>query len=64
MADTLNPARGDALLYRTLATLRTDVPIPQDLNDLRWAEVDRPRLTEFCERVQDRRFAARVLGNA
>lgn len=64
LADTLNPARGDALLYRTLATLRTDVPIPQDLNDLRWAEVDRPRLTEFCERVQDRRFAARVLGNA
>jgi len=60
LSERLNAARGDALLYRTLATLRTDVPIPERLDDLKWTGVDPDLLPEFCERIEDRRFAARV----
>jgi 5'-3' exonuclease len=33
---SLRAGREDALLYRTLATLRTDSPLPEDLEALRW----------------------------
>ncbi len=36
LAGTLAERREDAMLYRTLATLVTDVPLPQDLDALRW----------------------------
>ncbi len=37
LAENLAKARGEALLFRKLALLRTDVPIPDALDDLRWA---------------------------
>jgi len=36
LAETLFSAWEDALLYRTLATLRLDVPVFESLDDLRW----------------------------
>ncbi len=36
LAENLKARRDDALLYRTLATLRTDVPIPCEPADLEW----------------------------
>jgi len=36
LAEALRGGREEALLYRTLATLRTDVPIGEDLEALRW----------------------------
>jgi 5'-3' exonuclease len=36
LAETLASRRDEALLYRTLATLRTDVPLPESLEDIRW----------------------------
>jgi 5'-3' exonuclease len=36
LAQTLAARRDEALLYRTLATLRTDVPLPESLDDIRW----------------------------
>jgi 5'-3' exonuclease len=36
LAESLSRGRDDATLFRTLATLRTDVPLPEDLDDLRW----------------------------
>jgi 5'-3' exonuclease len=36
LADTLVRERDLALLFRTLATLRTDVPLFKDLDELRW----------------------------
>ncbi|MCC7063919.1 MAG: flap endonuclease [Planctomycetes bacterium] len=36
LAASLREARGDAMLYRRLATLRTDVPLAEDLDALRW----------------------------
>jgi len=36
LAASLRAHREEAALYRTLATLRTDAPIAEDLDDLRW----------------------------
>ncbi len=36
LAGNLAEQRDDALLYKKLATLVTDVPLPQTLDDLRW----------------------------
>jgi 5'-3' exonuclease len=40
LAATLRERKDDVLLYRTLATLRTDAPIPCTLDDLAWRGVD------------------------
>ena len=40
LAATLSRERERALLFRTLATLRTDIPLFKDVNELRW---NRPR---------------------
>ena len=40
----------DALLYRQLATLRLDVPLPEtDPDQLRWEGVRQPDFEEFCQ---------------
>jgi len=36
LADTLSRERDRALLFRTLATLRTDIPLFDDVDQLRW----------------------------
>ncbi len=41
----------DALLYRTLATLRTDVPLTEDLGDLEWRGVRRDEFGALCDRL-------------
>lgn len=56
LAKTLSEQRADALLYRTLATLRTDVPLGESLDDLTWKGVDHPALEALCARLGDRRF--------
>ena len=48
LAATLRERRDDALLYRRLATLRTDVPLAEGLDDLRWRGADRAALEELC----------------
>jgi 5'-3' exonuclease len=49
LAASLRDQRADAMLYRTLATLRTDCPIACDLDTLTWRGVDRPALEALCE---------------
>ena len=51
LAVTLRERMGDALLYRFLAQLRTDVPIPDSLADLAWKGVPRQRYEAFCEEL-------------
>jgi len=51
LAATLCTHRDTALLYRELATLRTDAEIPQALEDLRWRGAHRGRFIKFCERL-------------
>ena len=49
LAGALADRRADALLYRTLATLRLDAPLPEtDPEQLRWAGVRQPDLAELC----------------
>ncbi len=48
---TLRERMGDALLYRFLAQLRTDVPLPDSLGDLEWKGVPRERYETFCEEL-------------
>jgi 5'-3' exonuclease len=48
LAAALNAQRDDALLYRKLATLRTDGTFPCDVDDLAWKGVDRPALEQLC----------------
>jgi len=51
LAVTLRERMGDALLYRFLAQLRTDVPLPDSLSDLRWQGVPRERYGAFCDEL-------------
>ena len=44
LGEKLRDHREDAMLYRKLATLRTDVPLTETLEDLRWVGADRGAL--------------------
>lgn len=47
LATSLFSSWEDALLFRTLATLRTDAPVPQTVEDLRYAG-PQPQFEELC----------------
>jgi len=51
LAATLRERLPDALLYRTLATLRRDVPLPESLADLRHAGIDQARVDTFLKQL-------------
>jgi 5'-3' exonuclease len=61
LAASLRAYRKDALLYRTLATLRRDVPLPESLPDLCWRGVDPDELTAVCRDIEDPEFLSRAL---
>jgi 5'-3' exonuclease len=48
LAATLAARRTDALLYKRLATLRTDAPLTETLTDLEWRGVRRDTYTALC----------------
>ncbi len=52
LADALRNQRADASLYRTLATLRLDVPLPETAPDqLCWQGVRQAELEEICQEL-------------
>lgn len=51
LAGSLAERRQEAILYRNLATLKTDVPLPHTLDELAWAGPDRRTLERFTERI-------------
>ena len=55
LAATLVEHMGEALLYRYLALLRTDVPLPDSLGDLEWKGVPRQRYESLCDELGLRR---------
>ena len=61
LADSLRTHREDAALYRTLATLRADVPLAEDLEDLRWRGARRDDLTALCREIGDEAFLERIV---
>jgi 5'-3' exonuclease len=61
LARTLKEHRADAELFRELATLRTDAPIPQtDPDELRWRGVDRPAFEAMAARLRSPRLLERL----
>lgn len=51
VAETLASRREDALLYRRLATLVLDVPLPESLEDLAFRGVPRAAFGAWCDRL-------------
>jgi 5'-3' exonuclease len=66
LADNLRSARADADLFRTLATLRFDAPLAEDLVDLEWRGPDEDALRPLAARLGDEQLIeqARALREA
>jgi 5'-3' exonuclease len=65
LAKSLREDREAALLYRRLATLRTDVPLAESLEDLRWRGGDAQALASLATTIVDDwvvRRSAELLG--
>jgi 5'-3' exonuclease len=60
LAKSLREHRREARLYRTLATLRTDVPLAEGLDDLRWRGAPRAEMTRLCGEIGDEDLVERV----
>ena len=58
--DVLGDKRDAALLFKTLATLRTDAPLFASVDALRWQGATAPFAT-WVEKIEDPRLATRVL---
>jgi hypothetical protein len=56
----LREGRDEAYLYRELATLRLDAPIPETLDELRWRGVPRPAFEALVEELGARHLFGRV----
>jgi len=59
LANILTAQRAEAQLYKTLATLRRDVPLAERLDDLRWHGVPRRKYESLCQRFGLRELATR-----
>jgi 5'-3' exonuclease len=59
LSASLDQNRADAMLFRTLATLRTDVPLPETIADLEWRGA-RPSLKELCAELGEKTLIERV----
>ena len=59
LAETLAAGRPEALLYRRLATLREDVPLQEQLDDLEWRGA-RQSLKAVCRALGEENLPARV----
>jgi 5'-3' exonuclease len=51
LASVLESGREAAFLYRRLATLVSDVPLPETLDDLRWRGIPRARFERWCDEL-------------
>jgi len=60
LAESLRAHRTEAALYRRLATLRTDVPLGETIDDLRWRGARRDELTALCREIGDEAFLERI----
>lgn len=60
LARSLREHRTEACLYRRLATLRTDAPLTEGIDDLRWRGARRQELATLCREIGDDGFIERV----
>jgi 5'-3' exonuclease len=59
LVENLGQNYKDALLFRELSTLRTDVPLKENLSDLKWQGAYK-QLKEVCQKLGDERIPERV----
>jgi len=59
LSESLFSGWDDALLFRTLATLRLDVPVFDAIDDLRW-KGPRQNFEEYCLRMKASDLPGRV----
>jgi len=59
LSESLSQRRDEALLYRQLAALRTDLPLKEKLSDLKWQGAWE-RLKKVCQKLGDTRIPERV----
>jgi 5'-3' exonuclease len=57
---SLREHREEAALFRRLATLRTDAPLPESLDALRWEGARRDELEESCRRIGETEVVPRM----
>ena len=50
----------EAILYRELSILKTDVPIPHTFDDLEWRGAPRDDLLDLCEKLGETEIIERV----
>ncbi len=60
LAQSLRSRREELALYRTLATLREDVPLQETLDDLEWRGARRAELREVCQALGEKGLLERV----
>jgi 5'-3' exonuclease len=60
LAESLRAGRADVSLYKTLATLREDVPLTESLDDLRWQGARRGQLEAISIEIGDDEAFART----
>jgi 5'-3' exonuclease len=60
LAASIREQRQDAMLFRTLATLREDVPLTEELGDLEWRGARRDALQALCDEIAEPEIAARM----
>jgi 5'-3' exonuclease len=60
LAGSLRESREELVLYRMLATMRTDVPLIETLEDLEWRGAPQQELQEICTRFGSERLMERV----
>jgi hypothetical protein len=60
LAGSLRASRADAVLFKRLATLRTDAPLAETLEDLRWHGARRAELTALCAEIGETDLPTRI----
>jgi hypothetical protein len=60
LAASLREHRPVLELYKRLATLRTDVPLAESLDDLAWQGANQPEFVELAAEIGDREVCDRV----
>jgi 5'-3' exonuclease len=58
LAATLREQRGEVELFRTLATLRTDVPLAESVDELAWRGPRLDELSRLCAELGDATFVS------
>ena len=62
LAESLRSRRQEAIFYKLLATLRTDVELAEGLEDLRWRGIHRSKLDALCGEIGDSELHGRLAG--